>query len=93
VQINNIHLIRGMLGKPGCGLLQIERTTHHTEHPRVRDDGDMAGFRNWANDAYTAELAVTQDSAADALGERHAERAVTASPDGNRPDDSPASTA
>ena len=25
-QVNNIHLLRGMIGKPGCGLLHINCT-------------------------------------------------------------------
>jgi hypothetical protein len=35
-QVNNLHLLRGLIGRPGCGILQNERPTHRAEHPRVR---------------------------------------------------------
>lgn len=57
VQVNNIHLIRGMLGRPGCGLLQMNGQPTAENTRECGADGDLAGFRNWANDAHIRELA------------------------------------
>ena len=57
VQVNNIHLIRGMLGKPGCGVLQMNGQPTAQNTRECGADGDIAGFRNWANDQHIAELA------------------------------------
>ena len=57
VQVNNLHLIRGMLGKPGCGVLQMNGQPTAQNTRECGADGDLAGFRNWANDAHIAELA------------------------------------
>ena len=57
VQVNNIHLVRGMLGKPGCGVLQMNGQPTAENTRECGADGDLAGFRNWANDAHIAELA------------------------------------
>lgn len=57
VQVNNVHLIRGMLGKPGCGVLQMNGQPTAQNTRECGADGDLAGFRNWANDSHIAELA------------------------------------
>lgn len=57
VQVNNIHLVRGMLGKPGCGLLQMNGQPTAENTRECGADGDLAGFRNWANDSHIEELA------------------------------------
>ncbi|MCV7198482.1 molybdopterin oxidoreductase family protein [Mycobacterium angelicum] len=57
VQVNNIHLLRGMLGKPGCGLLQMNGQPTAENTRECGADGDLSGFRNWANDDHIAELA------------------------------------
>jgi anaerobic selenocysteine-containing dehydrogenase len=57
VQVNNIHLVRGMLGKPGCGLLQMNGQPTAENTRECGADGDLAGFRNWANDAHIKDLA------------------------------------
>jgi anaerobic selenocysteine-containing dehydrogenase len=57
VQVNNIHLIRGMLGKPGCGVLQMNGQPSAQNTRECGADGDVAGFRNGANDEHIAELA------------------------------------
>jgi anaerobic selenocysteine-containing dehydrogenase len=57
VQVNNIHLVRGMLGKPGCGLLQMNGQPTAQNTRECGADGDLSGFRNWANDAHIEELA------------------------------------
>src|SRR5205823_3559140 len=47
VQVNNIVLIRGMLGRPGCGVLQMngQPTAQYTRECGA--NGDLPGFRNW----------------------------------------------
>ena len=57
VQVNNLNLIRGMLGRPGCGILQMNGQPTAQNTRECGADGDMAGFRNWANDAHVADLA------------------------------------
>jgi anaerobic selenocysteine-containing dehydrogenase len=57
VQVNNINLVRGMIGRPGCGILQMngQPTAQNTRETGV--NGDMAGFRNWQNEQHMQELA------------------------------------
>ncbi|ETB45978.1 molybdopterin oxidoreductase [Mycobacterium avium subsp. paratuberculosis 10-8425] len=57
VQVNNIHLVRGMLGRPGCGVLQMNGQPTAENTRECGADGDLAGFRNWSNDSHVAELA------------------------------------
>lgn len=57
VQVNNVHLVRGMLGKPGCGVLQMNGQPTAENTRECGADGDLAGFRNWANDAHIEQLA------------------------------------
>jgi anaerobic selenocysteine-containing dehydrogenase len=57
VQVNNIHLLRGMLGRPGCGLLQMNGQPTAQNTRECGADGDLPGFRNWANETHVADLA------------------------------------
>ncbi|GGK60967.1 molybdopterin oxidoreductase family protein [Streptomyces flaveus] len=57
VQVNNLHLVRGMLGRPGCGLLQMNGQPTAQNTRECGADGDLPGFRNWADDAQVADLA------------------------------------
>lgn len=57
VQVNNVHLVRGLLGKPGCGVLQMNGQPTAQNTRECGADGDLAGFRNWANDSHIEELA------------------------------------
>ncbi|MBV9058031.1 MAG: nitrate reductase [Pseudonocardiales bacterium] len=57
VQVNNIHIIRGMLGRPGAGVLQMNGQPTAENTRECGADGDLPGFRNWANDSHVAELA------------------------------------
>ncbi|MGC9437008.1 molybdopterin oxidoreductase family protein [Streptomyces sp. WG5] len=57
VQINNLHLIRGMLGRPGAGLLQMNGQPTAQNTRECGANGDLPGFRNWQNDAHVADLA------------------------------------
>jgi anaerobic selenocysteine-containing dehydrogenase len=57
VQVNNLNLVRGMLGRPGCGILQMNGQPTAQNTRECGADGDLTGFRNWNNDAHVAELA------------------------------------
>ncbi|GAA1447788.1 nitrate reductase [Nocardiopsis tropica] len=57
VQVNNVHLIRGMLGRPGAGVLQMNGQPTAENTRECGADGDLTGFRNWSNDAHVADLA------------------------------------
>jgi anaerobic selenocysteine-containing dehydrogenase len=57
VQVNNVNVIRGMLGRPGCGILQMNGQPTAENTRECGADGDLPGFRNWANDEQVADLA------------------------------------
>jgi anaerobic selenocysteine-containing dehydrogenase len=57
VQVNNVHLVRGMIGRPGCGILQMNGQPTAQNTRECGADGDMAGFRNWSNPDHVADLA------------------------------------
>lgn len=56
-QINNINLIRGMLGKPGCGILQMNGQPTAQNNRECGCDGEFPGFRNPQNPAHMEDLA------------------------------------
>ncbi|WP_200428706.1 molybdopterin oxidoreductase family protein [Streptomyces sp. NE5-10] len=57
VQVNNLHLIRGMLGRPGAGVLQMNGQPTAQNTRECGANGDLPGFRNWQNDEHVADLA------------------------------------
>ncbi|MFJ7905190.1 molybdopterin oxidoreductase family protein [Streptomyces sp. NPDC096198] len=57
VQVNNLHLLRGMLGRPGAGVLQMNGQPTAQNTRECGANGDLPGFRNWQNDAHVADLA------------------------------------
>jgi len=57
VQVNNLNIIRGMLGKPGCGILQMNGQPTAENTRECGADGDFPAFRNWSNDAHVKDLA------------------------------------
>jgi anaerobic selenocysteine-containing dehydrogenase len=57
VQVNNIHLLRGMLGRPGCGVLQMNGQPTAQNTRECGADGDLAAFRNWSNTSHVQDLA------------------------------------
>ncbi|WP_158828519.1 molybdopterin oxidoreductase family protein [Mucilaginibacter lacusdianchii] len=57
VQVNNIHLIRGLIGKPGCGIYQMNGQPTAQNTRETGADGDLPGFRNWGNKEHINELA------------------------------------
>ena len=57
VQVNNVHIVRGMLGKPGCGVLQMNGQPTAQNTREAGADGDLPAFRNWDNEEHVADLA------------------------------------
>ncbi|HEX8771964.1 MAG TPA: nitrate reductase [Pyrinomonadaceae bacterium] len=57
VQVNNLNLIRGMIGKPGCGLLQMNGQPTAENTRETGCDGEFPAFRNWHNPAHIYDLA------------------------------------
>ncbi|WP_460499357.1 molybdopterin oxidoreductase family protein [Glycomyces tarimensis] len=57
VQVNNIHLVRGKLGTPGNGILQMNGQPTAQNTRECGADGDLPGFRNWSNEAQVQDLA------------------------------------
>jgi anaerobic selenocysteine-containing dehydrogenase len=55
--VNNLHLLRGLIGRPGCGILQMNGQPTAQNNRECGADGDLPGFRNWANPDHVAELA------------------------------------
>ncbi|MER7174837.1 molybdopterin oxidoreductase family protein [Streptomyces mesophilus] len=58
VQVNNVHLLRGMIGRPGCTVFQMngQPTTQNTRETGA--NGTLPAFRNWQNPAHVRELAL-----------------------------------
>ncbi len=54
---NNINLLRGMIGRPGAGILQMNGQPTAQNTRETGCNGDLPGFRNWQNEAHVAELA------------------------------------
>jgi anaerobic selenocysteine-containing dehydrogenase len=57
VQVNNVNLLRGALGRPGAGILQMNGQPTAQNTRECGANGDLSGFRNWANDEHVQELA------------------------------------
>jgi anaerobic selenocysteine-containing dehydrogenase len=57
VGVNNLHLLRGMLGRPGCGILQMNGQPTAQNNRETGADGDLTGFRNWQNPQHVQRLA------------------------------------
>jgi anaerobic selenocysteine-containing dehydrogenase len=57
VAVNNLHLIRGMIGKPGCTVFQMNGQPTAQNTRETGPDGDLTGFRNWQNPKHVQELA------------------------------------
>ncbi|GIJ44374.1 molybdopterin oxidoreductase [Virgisporangium aliadipatigenens] len=55
--VNNLHLIRGMLGRPGAGLYQMNGQPTAQNTRETGADGDLPGLRNWANATHIRQLA------------------------------------
>jgi anaerobic selenocysteine-containing dehydrogenase len=56
-QVNNIHLLRGMIGRPGAGVLQMNGQPTAQNTREAGADGDLPGMRNWNNAEHIRQLA------------------------------------
>ena len=56
-QVNNLHLLRGMIGWAGAGVLQMNGQPTAENTRETGADGDLPGMRNWDNEAHVRELA------------------------------------
>jgi ferredoxin-nitrate reductase len=57
VQVNNIHLVRGLIGRDGCGIYQMNGQPTAQNTRETGADGDLPGFRNWGNEEHVKQLA------------------------------------
>ena len=57
VAVHNLHLLRGLIGRPGAGVLQMNGQPTAQNNRECGADGDLPGFRNWGNPAHVQELA------------------------------------
>lgn len=55
--VNNLHLLRGMIGRPGAGVLQMNGQPTAQNMRECGANGDLPGFRNWANPDHIRQLA------------------------------------
>ncbi|QQQ73611.1 nitrate reductase [Saccharothrix sp. 6-C] len=56
-QVNNLHLLRGLIGSPGSGVLQMNGQPTAQNTRECGADGDLPGFRNWDNPEHVEQLA------------------------------------
>jgi anaerobic selenocysteine-containing dehydrogenase len=56
-QVNNLHLLRGMIGRPGAGIYQMNGQPTAQNTRETGADGDLSGLRNWENPEHIRELA------------------------------------
>jgi ferredoxin-nitrate reductase len=56
-QINNVNLLRGMIGRPGCTVFQLNGQPTAQNTRETGADGDLPAMRNWQNAAHVEELA------------------------------------
>jgi ferredoxin-nitrate reductase len=55
--VNDLHLVRGMIGRPGAGVLQMNGQPTAQNTRETGADGDLPGMRNWQNREHVRELA------------------------------------
>jgi anaerobic selenocysteine-containing dehydrogenase len=56
-QVNNLLLLRGMLGRPGAGILQMNGQPSAENNREAGCGPALPGFRNWENPEHVRELA------------------------------------
>ncbi|HVV76687.1 MAG TPA: nitrate reductase [Mycobacteriales bacterium] len=57
IQVNNLHLLRGMIGKPGCTVFQMNGQPTAENTRETGANGLLPVHLNWANDEHVAKLA------------------------------------
>jgi ferredoxin-nitrate reductase len=66
-QVNNLNVIRGLIGRPGCGVLQMNGQPTSENTRETGCTAALAGFRNYQNPAHVADLAARWNVDPDAL--------------------------
>ena len=66
-QVNNLHLIRGLIGRKGCGIYQMNGQPTAQNTRETGANGDLPGFRNWENPEHIKELAQLWNVSADII--------------------------
>jgi ferredoxin-nitrate reductase len=56
-QVNNLVLVRGMIGRPGCGVIQSNGQPTAQNTRETGCNGEFPGFRNWQNPLHMQQLA------------------------------------
>ncbi len=57
VQVNNVNLVLGRMGRPGCGVLQMNGQPTAQNNRETGAGGDLPGFRNFDNPRHIEEIA------------------------------------
>ena len=57
VQVNNLHIIRGLIGKPGSTVFQMNGQPTAQNTRECGANGEFIAFRNWQNPDHVAETA------------------------------------
>ncbi|MGA5563344.1 molybdopterin oxidoreductase family protein [Streptomyces platensis] len=57
VQVNNINLVRGMIGRPGCTVFQMNGQPTAENTRETGADGALPAYCNWQNDTHVQRLA------------------------------------
>ncbi|WP_433871089.1 molybdopterin-dependent oxidoreductase [Saccharopolyspora sp. CA-218241] len=57
VQVNNINLVRGMIGRPGASVFQMNGQPTAENTRETGADGTLPAYLNWQNDAHVRRLA------------------------------------
>jgi anaerobic selenocysteine-containing dehydrogenase len=57
VAVNDLHLLRGMIGRPGGGIYQMNGQPTAQNTRETGADGDLPGLRNWDNPEHVRQLA------------------------------------
>jgi ferredoxin-nitrate reductase len=56
-QLNNVNLLRGMIGRPGCTVFQLNGQPTAQNTRETGANGDLPAMRNWQNTGHVEELA------------------------------------
>jgi len=57
IQVNNLHLIRGLIGKPGSTVFQMNGQPTAQNTRECGANGELVAFRNWQNPEHVKEIA------------------------------------
>jgi ferredoxin-nitrate reductase len=57
VQVNNLHIVRGLIGKPGATVFQMNGQPSAQNTRECGVNGEFIAFRNWTNPDHVAETA------------------------------------